>query len=239
LVLKPLVGASSFGTYRISAAASDETSAAVNGHSGFFSVPYLHVDDPEVVKLRGGRLTEFPPEAPPRNARGAVEFASRFEFAWHVLRQHAFRYCLQPFVRTIETDGEFSLFMFDGRGSHAIRKVPRSGDFRVQEEYGATHSSVPLSDLSDALVDVAQRAVAHAPSMPLYARVDLVRLPSSLISMSLRGRGFVCGVPTHDQPARAADALCYAVMELELVEPSLYFNLCPAGVKSFVDAFRP
>ncbi|MDX1518180.1 MAG: hypothetical protein R3288_15145, partial [Woeseiaceae bacterium] len=48
------------------------------------------------------------------------------------------RYFVQPYLDAIETEGEFSLFYLGGEFSHAIQKTPTHGDFRVQEEHGAT-----------------------------------------------------------------------------------------------------
>src|SRR3546814_2436579 len=46
------------------------------------------------------------------------------------------RRLVQPLMPGIFTEGEFSLFFFGGRFSHAIVKRPASGDFRVQEQFG-------------------------------------------------------------------------------------------------------
>jgi glutathione synthase/RimK-type ligase-like ATP-grasp enzyme len=79
---------------------------------------------------------------------------------------------IQPMMAAIATEGEFSLFYFNGDFSHAIVKRPAAGDFRVQEQFGGR--DVP----ADAPVDA--RALADAtlgvlPALPLYARVDMVR----------------------------------------------------------------
>jgi glutathione synthase/RimK-type ligase-like ATP-grasp enzyme len=79
---------------------------------------------------------------------------------------------IQPFLPEVGGDGELSLFYFRGRFSHAVRKVAKSGDFRVQPEYGG-HIS-PLTPDADVLA--AADAVLAAVEEPLlYARVDLVR----------------------------------------------------------------
>jgi hypothetical protein len=78
---------------------------------------------------------------------------------------------IQPFVETVITSGEISLFYFGGRYSHAIRKVPKSGDFRVQEEHGGILTAL----MPDPVVRSAGDAVMQAlDATPLYARVDLV-----------------------------------------------------------------
>ena len=55
----------------------------------------------------------------------------------------------QPFVRAVLDEGEASLFFFDGALSHAVRKVPRAGDFRVQEEHGGAITAMePVDDVT-------------------------------------------------------------------------------------------
>ena len=47
-------------------------------------------------------------------------------------------FILQPFINSIKKDGELSLIFFNKDFSHALSKVPKKGDFRVQEEHGGT-----------------------------------------------------------------------------------------------------
>ncbi|MGQ2931762.1 MAG: ATP-grasp domain-containing protein, partial [Sphingopyxis sp.] len=93
----------------------------------------------------------------------------------------------------ILSDGEFSLFFFDGKFSHAIVKRPAAGDFRVQEQYGGRETVWEGNDEAQAL---AAAALAAAPARPVYARVDMV--------------GDAAGV--------------LHIMELELIEPSLFLH---------------
>jgi glutathione synthase/RimK-type ligase-like ATP-grasp enzyme len=79
---------------------------------------------------------------------------------------------VQPYLPSIERDGEVSLIYFAGAFSHAIRKVPHPGDFRVQPEYGGIISAHVPSPDEHAAADAAL-AVVEEPL--LYARVDLVR----------------------------------------------------------------
>lgn len=114
-------------------------------------------------------------------------------------------FMLQPFMRAILDEGELSLFFFDGRFSHAVVKRPTVGDFRVQEEHGATiEPLVPAPELRAC----ATRAVATLPGPFLYARADLVRHGS-----------------------------LFRVMELELVEPSLYLRMDPSAPARLARAF--
>ncbi len=81
---------------------------------------------------------------------------------------------IQPFLPAIASEGEISLIYFDGAFSHAIRKRPQPGDFRVQPEYdGIISSYLPQPDELDA----ATRILAEVEEDLLYARVDLVRGP--------------------------------------------------------------
>ena len=43
---------------------------------------------------------------------------------------------VQPFLKNIIDEGEYSLFYFDGKFSHSVLKKPKEKDFRVQEEHG-------------------------------------------------------------------------------------------------------
>lgn len=116
-------------------------------------------------------------------------------------------YLAQPFITAVLDEGEYSLFYFNRRYSHTIRKVPRRGDFRVQEEYGGLISAVAPSK---ALLDVAGRALEVSDEPLLYARVDLVRLPDGSI----------------------------AVMEMELIEPALYFRMDAESPGRFAQALN-
>jgi glutathione synthase/RimK-type ligase-like ATP-grasp enzyme len=79
---------------------------------------------------------------------------------------------IQPYLPAIETEGELSMFFLGGRYSHAVRKVPRSGDFRVQPEYeGVITTAEPSADERAA----AEAILAAVEEPLLYARVDLVR----------------------------------------------------------------
>lgn len=78
---------------------------------------------------------------------------------------------VQPYLETIESAGELSLVYVAGELTHALRKLPARGDFRIQPLYGGTHVRVAPSAEQ---IEVAERAVALAPGEPLYARVDLI-----------------------------------------------------------------
>lgn len=79
---------------------------------------------------------------------------------------------IQPFLPAIETEGERSLIYIGGTFSHAIRKRPQPGDFRVQPEYDGIISAHPPA--ADELT-AAGAILSEVEEELLYARVDLLR----------------------------------------------------------------
>jgi glutathione synthase/RimK-type ligase-like ATP-grasp enzyme len=80
-------------------------------------------------------------------------------------------FLVQPFMPAIQTSGEDTLMVFGGRYSHAIRKIAKPGDFRVQDDHGGTvHAHEPTL----AQIELAERAMAACDPRPVYGRVDLV-----------------------------------------------------------------
>ena len=76
---------------------------------------------------------------------------------------------VQKYVDAIATDGEWSLVFFDHAFSHALKKRPARGDFRVQEEFGGTvEAETPPRDV----IEMAAKALAESDRDFLYARVD-------------------------------------------------------------------
>ncbi len=82
------------------------------------------------------------------------------------------RMMIQPLLDAVHEEGEYSLFYFDGAFSHALRKVPKPGDFRVQEQFGA--SEIPVEPDAEARA-VTQATLAALDAPPLYARIDMLR----------------------------------------------------------------
>ena len=89
---------------------------------------------------------------------------------------------VQPFLPEIETAGEWSLMFFGGNYSHAVRKRPTAGDFRVQSEYGgsAIAEHAPAS-----VIRAAERVLAAVNGPWLYARIDGVETESGFLLMEL------------------------------------------------------
>jgi glutathione synthase/RimK-type ligase-like ATP-grasp enzyme len=106
---------------------------------------------------------------------------------------------VQQFLPEISI-GEWSLMYFGGVYSHAVLKTPAKGDMRVQAEFGGSST---LMRAPDELIVQGQQILAAAKritgDMPLYARVDGVEVEGKFV-----------------------------LMELELIEPHLFFE-CDAA----------
>lgn len=89
---------------------------------------------------------------------------------------------LQDFVPAVATAGELSLVFLDRRYSHAVRKRPRPGDFRVQTDHGGTREPC---DPPAWIVERAAACIAHIPGPLLYARVDGIEVDRDFILMEL------------------------------------------------------
>jgi glutathione synthase/RimK-type ligase-like ATP-grasp enzyme len=88
---------------------------------------------------------------------------------------------VQEFLPEI-AEGELSLVYFDGVYSHAVRKKPPAGEFRVNSRFGATrHAEMPPAEV------VAQggAALRALPELPLYARIDGVVRNGELIVLEV------------------------------------------------------
>jgi hypothetical protein len=89
---------------------------------------------------------------------------------------------LQPFQRGIIEEGEYSMIYFNGKYSHSVLKVPKRGDFRVQEEHGS--EIVPVAPEA-ALRAAGDAAIAAIGQKLLYARADIVRSGDTFRVMEL------------------------------------------------------
>ena len=78
---------------------------------------------------------------------------------------------LQPFQDSVVERGELSLMMIGDQYTHAVLKVAKPGDFRVQDDFGGT---VHDYDPSNEEIELAMAAVKACENLPLYARVDIV-----------------------------------------------------------------
>jgi glutathione synthase/RimK-type ligase-like ATP-grasp enzyme len=81
-------------------------------------------------------------------------------------------FILQPFVDDITINGEYSLLVMGGVVTHAVRKVPKAGDFRVQDDHGGKWTQyTPSPDQ----IAFALHAISACEPQPQYGRVDIVR----------------------------------------------------------------
>ena len=108
------------------------------------------------------------------------------------------RMMLQPYLETVETDGEYSAIYFGRRLSHCVQKVPVPGDYRVQDDYGASDHGIDPAEYPE-MMQVAETALQylHARfSNVLVTRMDFLRMND--------GR--------------------FVINEVEMIEPSLFFR---------------
>ena len=78
---------------------------------------------------------------------------------------------VQPFFPTISELGEASLMVFGGKFTHAILKKAKTGDFRVQDDFGGTvHDYNPTQEE----INFAEKVFQSCTSTPIYGRVDIV-----------------------------------------------------------------
>ncbi len=120
------------------------------------------------------------------------------------------RMMVQPLLDAVREEGEYSLFYFDGTFSHALRKVPKAGDFRVQEQFGASEIQIEPDDEAKSVAAQTLSALADifGETPPLYARIDMIR--DNFGSLAL--------------------------VELEAIEPSLFLNCAHDGGAEFAAA---
>lgn len=120
------------------------------------------------------------------------------------------RMMIQPYLPNIAEEGEYSLFYFAGVLSHSILKRPAKGDFRVQEQYGGQEEAVTAPEGALTLAQRAFTATAEITKTQTlaYARVDILR----------DGDGV------------------FRLMELELIEPSLFLRFAPDSGAAFAKA---
>ncbi|MBP3982841.1 hypothetical protein J5837_00270 [Pseudoxanthomonas helianthi] len=115
---------------------------------------------------------------------------------------------IQPYLPTIESEGETSLLYFGGRLSHVVNKRPVAGDFRIQEEFGGRYTLLPSPPAG--AVALAEQVLAAVDEPLLYARIDVVP----------------------DADGR------WLLMEAELIEPDFYLGVDPSQGAGFARAMR-
>jgi O-ureido-D-serine cyclo-ligase len=115
---------------------------------------------------------------------------------------------IQPYLDSVDERGETALIFYAGQFSHAICKGPLLKRGGPAEQGLFARETISARTPTEAEQLTAQRALAAIPfGMPLYARVDLI---------------------LDDQGAPQ-------VLELELIEPSMFFAYAPDAPARFAD----
>lgn len=115
---------------------------------------------------------------------------------------------VQPYLEAVDTAGETALLFFAGDYSHAIRKGPL-----LRRDAGATELLFATEQIDPREASAEERALAQQVlaalpfECPLYARIDLL--------------------PSPEGPR---------LLELELIEPSLFFAQAAGSAERFVAA---
>ena len=86
----------------------------------------------------------------------------------------------QEFQYQIQSKGEMSLMMIDGKFTHAVLKKAKAGDFRVQDDFGGT---VVDYNPNKEEIAFAEKAIAACPKETTYGRVDIFYDNENLLSL--------------------------------------------------------
>jgi hypothetical protein len=182
--------------------------------AGIATIPTEHVAPDAPFTPPPGRFVVKPAVA--AGSRGAAVFdgARHAAARAHVAALHADGHdvLLQPYLDAVDgVEAETALVFLDGTLSHALRKGPLLAlDLPPPDGLFRAEQMSPTTPAAD-LVALARRVHAYVEQRfgcPLYARVD-----------ALRGDD---GVP--------------AVLELELIEPSLFLDLAPGSAQALARA---
>ncbi len=124
-------------------------------------------------------------------------------------------FLVQLFLPAVLTEGELSFLYIDGELSHAIRKIPQSGDYRSQEEYSSKITAYKPSDsdreFADHVVRAANQHLSAKGSGVAGATGDAAELDGKPLLYTR-----VDAVIGDDSRLR--------LIELELIEPALYLG---------------
>lgn len=115
---------------------------------------------------------------------------------------------IQPYLPSIETEGETSLLFFGGKLSHVVNKRPVGGDFRIQVQFGGQYVALP--EPPTGALALAEQTLKAIDEDLLYARIDMARGPDG----------------------------GWRLMEAELIEPDFYLGSAPDGGKRFAEAVK-
>ena len=87
---------------------------------------------------------------------------------------------LQPFLNNILKKGEVSYMVFGGKFSHAVLKIAKPGDFRVQDDFGGSvHHYTPNAEE----IAFAENCALKCSPTPIYARIDIALDNSNALAL--------------------------------------------------------
>ena len=114
---------------------------------------------------------------------------------------------IQPYLRSVENEGELSGIFVDGEFTHGVQKIPVDGDYRVQDDFGAEDRPYAFTTEE---IHTMKNIFHHVPDGDslLYARVDYLRADDGTLLLN----------------------------ELELIEPSMFFRHSSDSHKKFAEA---
>ena len=123
---------------------------------------------------------------------------------------------LQPFLESVLQEGEYSAIFFGGEFSHGVQKIPVPGDYRVQDDFGASDKPHTFNEADYETVKLIETSLLRLVNERFggvaltYARVDMIRDAQGQLRLN----------------------------ELELVEPSLFFRHDAESPKRLLDVLR-
>ena len=114
---------------------------------------------------------------------------------------------IQPYLRSVESEGELSAIFVDGEFTHGVQKIPVKGDYRVQDDFGAEDRPYSFTQEEIHSMKTIFNHVPDGDSL-LYARVDYLRADDGTLLLN----------------------------ELELIEPSMFFRHSVEAAIKFANA---
>ncbi|KAF2149781.1 glutathione synthetase ATP-binding domain-like protein [Myriangium duriaei CBS 260.36] len=134
-----------------------------------------------------------------------VEVVDAVEMGWRPVWEGP--WVVQPFLASVETEGELGVVIIDGKVKAGVRKSPKEGGWMVNLDYGGRFERVEVGEEAERVALRAWDVVEELLGVRLgYARVDLLRYEDRLV-----------------------------VSEVEITEPSMYFDIMPELAEEFAD----
>ena len=200
-------GAKLFNSYELVSWNVDKIYLRTLSEKGVSTVESLYFDEPDFIeKAKSFKSDRFIVKPRIGASSEGINFVNLSELE-SIQKVHAEKqtHFVQPFIKEIH-QGECSYFFFNGEYKYAIRKTPKDGDFRVQEEYGGI---ITVHEPGEQELKEAKKTVdAVEEFKPLYLRVDAV--------LTEQGQ--------------------WKLMELEAIEPSMFFRVVFNSAEDFAKA---